>query len=222
MNKVVKKLIQKGKSFTSNNCNGSKLGPLAKYVDTNSNVILSSVHGINHYNKDGEPKLADLYTGELSTVIHEKTGANLLINMQKDSYLKKIAGSSLVSEIFREMKDISSKTIFDIHGAKDNLDYDIFIGTHLEEPNNEQKKIISEFTKLSKEYGFKTKLNDPRYAARGELTVTSQVIKLGCKRALQFEFTRSCRDYFHNPEKVVDVINLMSEFIKSLNARPVF
>lgn len=177
--------------------NGNKESPPTVYVKGSNQILLVSVHGVSHFsgvNVD-DYKIADLNTGGLVRLIQSELHTSSVINYNRSLSNNPWLGWTDSNRVVTEFLTLNSNgVVLDIHGCKDNNDFDLALGTCINPPNDYQKNVISLLFRLSRTYEIRVALNPPHYQARTKVGLTGRaIVEFPNSPILQLEIARSFR-----------------------------
>lgn len=184
------------KDFEQNRFDGPSTGQATIFRDRKSLLCLAAVHAVNHYKgaKNEDRKGADLFTGGLVRTLGAMSKASTIINCRRVPAINPHRGVTLADRfVERFFSDQPSGKLLDIHGAQNHVEFDIALGTGLNEPNVEQLALIKVITRHLQPFGLRIVVNWPRYSAKNPQTLTRRALDLGgC--AMQMEIVRRLRN----------------------------
>jgi len=165
-----------------------------EYAERGSRLILSAPHATCSFVKKHE-KLADLFTGAIAQYLGMKNHISTIIRTKYTPY------KALISDYIFENK-LDNHYFLDLHGFDKDIDYDICLGTADCLP--EDCPYLAEILDIAKKYHLKTIVNHPNYTGMVGLTGRYQ-IACGKPNVIQMEIKRYLRDFYNNPDTVLDV-----------------
>lgn len=200
-------LISYNKIFMQNDAYGDeKNDEVFSFFDKKSYVCLSAPHATKTFaNKC--VKSSDLYTGAIVKYIGEKNNFSYIVRN------KFMPQKCLISDFILQNK-LDNHFFLDIHGMRDENDFDLAIGTGylMPEKYSSQMECIDY---LAKKYGIKYVINHKNYMGCPGLTGRLQQ-KTGEANVLQLEWSKNLRDIF---EKIENVKKITIPFITELADR---
>jgi hypothetical protein len=183
--------------FEKNLFNGDEDFPPIIYTRKSKKICLVSVHGISHFSRKSDVgyKIADLNTGGLVRLLQAKLDVSSTI---KYNGLKSANSTRGQNDANKAVADFLSSNhtgvVIDIHGCKDNNDFDLAVGTHINPPNEAQRRAISLLFRRSDSYGIRIAENPHCYQARAKSSITARAIaEFPNSPVLQLEIARSLR-----------------------------
>lgn len=207
--------ICNNKKYEENGCDGSSFGDITLTLDRKSNLLLTSLHGVNHYRGDGSKKFADLFTGGLTETLGQTLNLSICTNLRREPEISPFLGPCLIErKITANFKNV---LILDIHGASDSAGFDIALGTFLETPLPIQSLLIDQFHRYNNQK-LKVAINQPGYAGQSSKTLTRRLIEAGHDRIVQLEISRKFRSPDTNPERALMMINYLQNVLVELNS----
>ncbi len=203
------------KLFQNNGYNGNPIRKLSIRRAGKGPVLFVSVHATNHYSgkEDADIKVADLYTGGMARTIAYCTQSPLIFNTSRNSEHNPHLGEMKADSVIRkQILSGSLKAVLDIHGCKDNNDFDIAIGTGGSSLLPNQQKLLDILYSVFNKTDFKIALNPPDYAGMRPTTLVHRhrldSAEVGI---LQLEFSRSLRRS-ENPQAIA-TIKALNKFV---------
>lgn len=202
--------------FEENGCDGTPVAHTTVALKRPSPLCLVSVHAINHYRADGSIKPADLNTGGLAIALAEAAGASVVYNTYRhpaiSAWGKATATDGHIAALAAARPGL---IVLDLHGVRDNMGFDIAIGTAVKPPNTMQKAMIDTFLPLAAANGLRVVINPAGYSADGAQTVTFRALR-HTPRCLQFEFSRACRASDGTTRQSRAMLRTMDGFLKAI------
>ena len=96
-------------------------------------IMISAPHAVNH-TRDGQLKYADKFTGGLALLLHKLTGCHILYSARNCSYDPNYDKDNAYQLFLQEyINRHHIEVLIDLHGAQEQRDYAIEIGTAPEE-----------------------------------------------------------------------------------------
>ncbi len=118
------------KVFSDNNYNGS--GEDSFFIKKGiGKIMVSAPHAINHY-RNGNIKLADMYTGGIALYLHEITGCHIICTSSfrySDPNYDSIDINVYQQALRKYVEENKIAFVLDLHGAALNRNYAMEIGT---------------------------------------------------------------------------------------------
>lgn len=182
-------LIERNAKYQANHNDGAGKSNSVRWVDrtTTSPLVLIAPHATTHI-RDGKRKPADLYTGGITEIVADRTGASSLTTTGTVSDWNK-NWSTRDDEFTRIIDRLpNNAVIVEIHGMKDtSLDEPVSAGTG-DEPSESTDAIVGA---LQEE--FDGHVSQDKFEAESGYTVTDYLQKKG-HSVLQIELNRTLRD----------------------------
>ena len=206
------KLKSYNQKYTGNNFYGTACSSAGfEFTDRKSGVVLSAPHATKTF-VGGRVKASDLYTGALVEYLGEKNGISTLI---RTAYLPR----QYLADEFLDGEVLKNGYFLDIHGMRDNGEFELAVGTGLLscEMYSRELAFISE---TAARLGISYRVNHPQYSGIAKMTAFTARLqrKFEEPRILQFEFSRSLRDFYTCPDNVLTrTLPFLEELIFFLN-----
>ena len=177
-------------------------------------VLISAPHSVRQL-RNGKIKGKDLYTGPIVMEIANQTQCYAIykiFNNQDDANYD-IENNEYKEKVLEIIKQRDIQLFIDIHGASDNDEFDIDIGTDDYKNLNEKKEVLEKFIQLCNKNGIYKIGIDKKFKANTLHTITKTVAintKIPC---MQIELTRKYRS-IEDFEKMRKIIDIIVELIK--------
>lgn len=176
-------------------------------------VIISAPHTVKQL-REGKIKEAENQTGAIAYILGEETGSYVIYktyNNQDDANYD-IENNEYKEEIKHIVKENNIKLLLDIHGAKDDYDFDIDLGTSYGENINNNMEIIEKLKKCFKKYKIENVTENKTFKADSIRTISKYIneeTKIPC---IQLEVAWRYRD-FKNLDNIKKLIKALKEFV---------
>ena len=181
------------KKYVSNDFRGNILEEsVFSYVEKNTFVCLSAPHSVKSF-VSNKVKKSDLFTGALVNVVGEEYGFSYLIREKFVDYKCRI-------DDFVLKNGLENHYFLDIHGMKDNDDFDLAVGIGYAD-YNDYEEILAKIDELASKYGIRYVINHPSYMGRVGFTGKFQQ-KIGKYNVVQLEWSKIFRDFNNKIETV--------------------
>lgn len=177
-------------------------------------VLISAPHSVRQL-RNGKIKGKDLYTGPIVMEIANQTKCYAIykiFNNQDDANYD-IENNEYKEKVLEIIKQRNVQLFIDIHGASNNDEFDIDIGTDNYRNLNGKKEVLEKFIQLCNKNGIYKIGIDKKFKASTLHTITKTVAtntKIPC---MQIELTRKYRN-IEDFEKMKKIIDIMVELIK--------
>lgn len=200
-------------------------------------VMISAPHSVNQRRKN-EEKPADLYTGGIAMLLHQLTGCHIIFSSKTTdtdpNYDPNPNGENLYQTALKEYIDNHNiHVLIDLHGAKEERDYSLEIGTAPDHKENGEidgdvdrslngRSFICDLIKYTFEFVFKDLQKGEKkqisknkiYDAGRHNTVTKYISRANDKVAcVQLEINR----IYRNPDNVNEFSKLIEGFVHLIN-----
>lgn len=190
MTDLLKKYEQ---DFALNLYRGAAFGDFYEFENRGSKLILSAPHSVRTFRNKKE-KAPDLYTGALVKFLGRKNNLSTItrrrFSIEKNSITDFILQHQLEHFYF-----------LDIHGMKENDDFDLAIGTGILNTEVYTDK-LEKIRLLAEKYKIRHTINHPSYTGKFGLTGDLQKID-PTPRVLQLEWQPQMRDFYRYPQLVL-------------------
>lgn len=207
--------------FEKNFFDGDSDIPSTVYLKESDRICLVSVHGITHFSgsNDNDYKMADLNTGGLVRLLQSKLHTSSIVNYNKLDAINPWKGWTKANYAVMDFLSCSpAGIILDLHGCKDNNDFDLALGTHIDPPNKMQKKLIDLIVEISNKYKIRIATNPIRYQSKSRHSITGRAINdFPNSPALQVEISRSFRFPQQKNLQSALLVELMCDIISQVH-----
>lgn len=215
---IVNSAVQLENQFAENDHSGSHTGPELIEIHGDVPIILSSPHAVNHP-REGRIKLADTYTGTLTIQLASLTGANALVYARTS---KEDPNYDIDGPYKRRLAELvennEGRFVLDIHGLHRSRPMELAIGTVQGETLGQNKELLTVFTRLLEEAGFKKILVDHPQLFNGSrpTSITSFTWRELRIPALQLEIHKLYRDAENAPEQYLKMLYALRDIINEI------
>ncbi len=172
--------------YAANFNNGCASNTLIRVYGHGCPLLLSSLHGVNHF-RQGSIKKADRRTGGLVDTLCAIKLADGLIATQLDPLLEPETHKTPFEQKILAWTDISNKLICDIHAAHPKNDFDLCLGTGPGMLTLEQEALCAEIEQAAQHVSFLTERNRPNYSALIPQALTRRLKERGVRNIVQIE-----------------------------------
>ena len=197
------------KEFSQNFYRGPISGDFYDFENRGSKLILSAPHSVRTF-RNKQEKSPDLYTGALVKLLGKQNKLSTIVRQRFS-----IEKNSITDFIIQHR--LEHFYFLDIHGMKENNDYDLAVGTGIL-PTEEYQIQLEKIGQLSEKYKIRYTVNHPSYTGKYGLTGDLQRIN-PFPRILQLEWTPEMRNFYTHPRQVMlrtlPFISELSDFIKN-------
>ena len=162
------------------------------YIEKCSKVCLSAPHSVKSFVCD-RVKKSDLYTGALVNYLGEKFGFSFIVRDKFVDYKCRI-------DDFVFEKGIDNHYFLDIHGMKNNDEFDLAVGLGYGSVED-YKEELAKIDELALKFGIRYVVNHSSYMGKVGFTGKFQQ-KSGKKSIMQLEWSKDFRDFNHKIETV--------------------
>lgn len=162
------------------------------FENRNSKVILSAPHTVRTFRNHKE-KAPDLYTGALVRLLGQQNGLSTITRRKFTKEKNSITD-------FIVLQKLEHHCFLDIHGMKENSEFDLAVGTGIL-TENQYNDWIEQIEILAKKYQIRFVINHPSYTGKFGLTGDLQRIDSN-PRILQLEWQPQMRDFYSFSENV--------------------
>jgi len=198
-----------------NNYNGWGLAQPVRVRKLDPSLCLVSLHAVNHH-RDGKIKPADICTGGLVRMLGAVAGVSSIINqscdpaMEPQPYQYTPAELALERMLFRN----PSLVVFDFHGAKDNDQFDIALGTG-GTMSRAQERLTGLIADECSRAGLRCALNPEGYKAEKPTSLTYRArTMLELHSIVQIEIVRKLRQ--PNAQSAAPLLQMLGSVISRL------
>ena len=183
--------------FSCNSYNGTKGRVLIKRGNRTSPIVLSAVHGVNHYRgaAANASKLADKWTGGMVLSIASSADVLVLANRLRHPSINPHLGETAMDRsLLKLVSNDKIRVILDIHGAKNNNFFDVAIGTGGNPITSMQLKVMVYLTTKLAGLGYAVSINPRNYSGSKSVSIVSRHKDLPGIAVLQIEICRRLRN----------------------------
>lgn len=176
-------------------------------------IVVSAPHTVKQL-REGKIKAAENQTGAIASILGEETGCFIIYktyNNQDDANYD-IENNEYKEEIKHIVKENNIKLLLNIHGARDEHNFDIDLGTSYGENINDNIEIIEELKECFKRNEIENVTENKTFKADTIRTISKYIneeTKIPC---IQVEIAWKYRD-LDNLENIERVIKALKEFI---------
>lgn len=171
-------------------------------------IILTAAHTMLQLKENGEYKYPELYTKAIAMYVAEKTDCHFLIK-NKDTG---VDSNSVENDVFKNMlleniKDNNIKLVIDLHGAKNDRNFDVELGTlnNLSSDYSTIKELIDSFNENKI---LNIEINNPFKGG----AITQKVFSETSCDVIQIEINANFRN-IEKPEKIIQICDSLINFI---------
>ena len=172
-------------------------------------VLISAPHSVRQI-RNGKIKGKDMLTGAIVKEITRRTSCWGIYKTRNnnDDASYDIENNNYFEKALQIMKENNVKMFLDIHGAKDNEEFDIDIGTSNKENLNGREDVLKKIIDIFNKNGIQNIGIDQKFKANTMHTLTKKIalnVDIPC---MQIEITKKYRDLdqINNLEKVLNAI----------------
>jgi len=202
--------------YGANNYNGWSLAQPVRVRRLDPSLCLVSLHAVNHY-RNGAIKPADICTGGLVRMLGAVAGVSTIINqscepaMEPQPYQYTPAELALERMLFKN----PSLVVFDFHGAKDNDQFDIALGTGGPNMSRAQERLTGLIADECARAGLRCALNPEGYKGDKPSSLTRRAREmLELHSIVQIEISRRLRQ--PTAESAAPLLQMLGSVISRL------
>ncbi|AXF56707.1 hypothetical protein [Salicibibacter kimchii] len=175
-----------------------------------SNVLVSAPHTTTHI-RDGKIRDAEIYTGSIALLIQAFTGAHVIYNVYEGEDANHVFGGLYKEKIGDIIEEYDVDLVIDVHGAGENWNFDLEIGTvHGEAANDERVDLLQYILENNEMHNIN---RNEHFPASGEGTVTYQSWHHYRTEAMQLEIHRDYRDPRNDFESYFEMLKSLVHFV---------
>ena len=187
------KLIEYDRKFVLNDFKGQiDSSNVFSYIEKGTRVCLSAPHSVKSF-CNHKVKQSDLYTGALVCLIGEMFDFSYMVRDKFVDYKCRI-------DDFVLERGYERHYFLDIHGMKNNDDFDLAVGLGVAS-FDDYKKELEKIDELAKKYDVRYVVNHLNYMGKFGFTGKFQQ-KTGMCNIIQLEWSKSFRNFYDNFEIV--------------------
>ena len=189
-----------------------------KIVDGEIPIILSAPHCVKQ-TRNGKMKQAEGETGAIVQIIAKDIKCYAIYktyNNNDDANYD--IENPYKNELEKIIKERKIKLLLDIHGARNENDFNIEIGTSDGENVEGKEYIIKELKESLEEQGIKNIVENTRFKANTIHTISKYIHEKTKIPCIQLEVTGRYR-YIKNIEGIQKLINGLEKFIKNIEEK---
>lgn len=204
------------RQFSARSYQGKPAGPGVIEIRGNTPIILSSPHATNHP-RDGQAKLADMFTGTLAIQLAGLVGAHALIyarttdedpNYDADGHFK------------RQLRSLVARTqagfVLDLHGMSQERLADFEFGTAYGATLGQRPILLATFVETFKKAGVDNIVINGLFPAARPTTIASFTWRTCQVPAIQLEIHKRYRDPVRDPAAYAALLSLLRETLRAL------
>lgn len=180
--------------YVANNYNGWGVAQPVRVRKLDPSLCLVSLHAVNHH-RNGSIKPADICTGGLVRMLGAVAGVSSIINQSCDPAMEPLPYQYTPAELALERMLFRnpSLVVFDFHGAKDNDQFDIALGTG-GKMSRAQERLTGLIADECTRAGLRCALNPEGYKAEKPTSLTRRAREmLELHSIVQIEIVRKLR-----------------------------
>lgn len=180
------------------------------------NVLISAPHTTTHIRED-EVKDAEIYTGSIAMLIQEYTGAHVIYNVHEGEDSNYVIGGNYKEKIGDIIKDHDIDVVIDLHGAGENREFDLDIGTDY------GQTVSDERIDLLKHSLADSSINqvyvDDTFTASDEGTITNHTWNQYDTEAMQLEIHYDYRNPRNDIDSYFQMLKSLVFFVENTNLK---
>ena len=176
-------------------------------------VIISAPHTVKQL-REGKIKEAENQTGSIAYILGEETGSYVIYKTYNnfDDANYDIENNEYKEEIKHIVRENNIKLFLDIHGAKDDYDFDIDLGTSYGENVNNNIEIIENLKECFKNHKIENVTENKTFKANTIRTISRYINKETKIPCIQMEIAWKYRD-LKNLDNIKNLIRALKEFV---------
>ncbi|NLK35108.1 MAG: hypothetical protein GX301_06630 [Gracilibacteraceae bacterium] len=218
---IIKKTLLLERAFSMNNYDGdSKIDYGYKYEKGTIPVLVSAPHSVNHW-RNGKVKYADIFTGSIARMLHLLTGCHVFYKTKNDNYdpnYDPACGDGGYKNSLIEIIRKENICIFiDLHGAAENREFDIDLGTDYSKTLWGNDFIPDLFWVIFNRYGIPKVEENKVFTASPQNNVSRTMAEVCRIPSIQMEVNRKYREVSENQEEFVSFMKGLCSIISMLN-----
>lgn len=202
-------LLHREQRFAVNDYDGEEPGVVV--IDRRSPLLVVAPHAVNHHDRFGAPKLADIMTGGLACTLADALGASVIAASRRVPHWTD--WNSRTDPFGRALESIVQPDkvtlVIDVHGMLDHHGVDVCVG--LGPHPGRSERLFGD--QLMSAMGDLRVTRDRPFSARGPRTVTARAQSKGIP-AVQIEIARRFRDPVLQPEAAAHVLAGLVEMLR--------
>lgn len=202
--------------YGANDYNGWTQAQPVRVRRLDPSLCLVSLHAVNHY-RDGRIKPADICTGGLVRMLGAVSGVSTIINQSCEPAMEPLPYQYTPAELALERMLFKnpSVTVFDFHGARDNDQFDIALGTGPLPMSRAQQRLTGLIAEECAKTGLRCALNPEGYRADKPSSLTRRAREmLELHNIVQIEITRHLRQ--PTAESTAPLLQMLGQVITRL------
>ncbi len=182
-------------------------------------VLISAPHSVNQ-KRNGEIKYCDKYTGGLACILHKLTDCYTVYKKFNDgtdaNYDMVDKDNGYKKNIVNTVKENKIKYVIDLHGASDQREFDIDIGTDNGRTIRGKTYLVHIIRQICKANGIEKVFQDNTFAASLPTTITNYVSEHTNAICIQLEIHKKYRTT-GNKDLLYSLVNALSTLVKMLS-----
>ena len=186
-----------------------------RVIKGNIPVIISAPHSVKQL-REGRVKGAEYQTGAIASILSEETSCFAIYktyNNQDDANYD-IENNEYKEEIKKIIKENDIRILLDIHGAKDEHNFDIDLGTAYGENINNNIEILYKLKSYFKKYNIDNVTENKIFKADSIRTISKYINKETKIQCIQLEISWKYRN-LDNLDNIERLTKSLKEFILS-------
>lgn len=189
-----------------------------KIIKGNIPIIFSAPHCVEHL-RNGKIRSAEGETGAIVQILAEKTNCYAIYKTynNNDDANYDIEGNTYKAELADTIKKYNIKLLIDIHGAKDEHDFNIEIGTDDSKNINDQY-IVDSLKNCFKNYEITNIAENIVFKANSIRTISKYIHEKADISCIQLEISGRYR-YIKNIEGLNKLINSLIDFVYDIKEK---
>ncbi|MFC5712373.1 hypothetical protein ACFPU1_06235 [Thalassorhabdus alkalitolerans] len=199
--------------FADNDYNGNVDHSLPfEYRPGSTPILITAPHSVVHL-REGEEKAAEIYTGALGFLLHEKTDVHYLYSTKRAEDANYAEGGLFKEAMTRIISQYDIQLVIDLHGAGRDHDFDIDLGTVYGKSLHSGR--VEEFMNLFSRHGITDVRENDTFPAENPDTITHFSWAQLATPAVQVEINQKYRDPRDNIGAFLQVYNGLADIINS-------
>ncbi|MGJ9383495.1 hypothetical protein [Salipaludibacillus sp. CF4.18] len=177
------------------------------------NVLISAPHATSH-RRDGDKKDADIYTGSMALMVQEFTGAHVIFSTYEGEDGNYVIGGTYKEKIGEIIEEHDVDLVLDLHGAAENRDFDVDIGTNYGE--TVRNEWVEGITTIFSGNNINRVYENDTFPASTEGTVTKHTWNHYQTEAMQLEIHRNYRNPRNDLDSYYEALKSLVLFVENI------
>ncbi|MCE7792380.1 hypothetical protein K8O68_08110 [Salipaludibacillus sp. CUR1] len=177
------------------------------------NVLISAPHTTRHV-RESEVKPAEIYTGALTYLIQEYTGAHIIFNTHKGEDANYILGGEYKEKIGEIIEEHEIDLVIDLHGSSQDRPFDVDIGT--DGGDTVREEWLQQLYTILNHHGIERVYENHTFSANHPGTVTHHTWNEYGTEAMQLEINYDFRNPRNDLKPFYNMLRSLVVFVENV------